>query len=46
MQDRADVVGLVKTGLDVDTCRAYLLTNAPALLAMFDELVAKAASEQ
>ena len=46
MQDRADVVGLVKTGLDVDTCRAYLLTNVPALVAMFDDLVAKAASEQ
>lgn len=29
MQDRADVVRLVKSGMDVDACRAYLSTNAP-----------------
>lgn len=46
MQDRADVVALVKSGLDVDTCRAYLSTNVPALVAMLDDLVAKAASER
>lgn len=46
MQDRADVVALVKTGLDIDACRSYLSTNAPALVAMFDDLVAKAALEQ
>jgi hypothetical protein len=46
MQDRADVVALIKTGQDVDACRAYLSTNAPALVAAFDDLVMKAASEQ
>lgn len=46
LQDRADVAGLVKAGLDVDACRAYLATNAAALVISFDELVAKAAAEQ
>lgn len=46
MQDRADVVALIKTGQDVDACRAYLLSNAPALVAAFDDLVMKAVSEQ
>jgi hypothetical protein len=46
MQDRADVVALIKTGQDVDACRAYLLSNAPALVAAFDDLVMKAGSEQ
>ena len=46
MQDRADVVALIKTGQDVDACRAYLSSNAPALVAAFDDLVVKAASEQ
>lgn len=46
LQDRADVAGLVKAGLDVDACRAYLATNAPALAMTFDELVAKAVAEQ
>ena len=31
LQDRADIGGLVKTGLDVDACRAYLAANAPML---------------
>jgi hypothetical protein len=46
LQDRADVAGLVKAGLDVDACRAYLGTNAPALVATFDDLVARAAEEE
>ena len=46
MQDRADVVALIKSGQDVDACRAYLVSNAPPLVAAFDDLVAKAASEQ
>src|SRR5262249_35156052 len=46
LQDRADVAGLIKAGLDIDACRAYLATNAPALVRMFDDLVVKAASEQ
>jgi hypothetical protein len=40
------VVALIKTGQDVDACRAYLLSNAPALVAAFDDLVMKAGSEQ
>jgi len=46
LQDRADIAGLVKTGLDVDVCRAYLSANAPELVASFDDLVVKAAAEQ
>lgn len=46
LQDRADVAGLVKAGLDVDECRAYLATNAPALAGTFEDLVAKAVAEQ
>jgi hypothetical protein len=46
LQDRADIGGLVKTGLDVDACRAYLAANAPPLVARFDDLVSEAASEQ
>lgn len=46
MQDRADIVALIKSGQDVDACRTYLMSNAPALVAAFDDLVVKAASEQ
>lgn len=46
MQDRADVVALIKSGQDVDACRVYLTANAPALVATFDDLVAAAASER
>lgn len=46
LQDRADVGGLVKAGLDVDACRAYLVAHAPALVARFDALVTTAASEE
>ncbi len=45
MQDRADVVALIKSSLDVEACRAYLATNAPALVSRFNELVAIATSE-
>jgi hypothetical protein len=46
MQDRADVVALIKAGLDLDPCRAYLSAHAPALAARFDDLVAIAQAEQ
>ncbi len=46
LQDRADIGGLVKAGLDVDACRAYLAANAPPFVARFDDLVTEAASEQ
>jgi hypothetical protein len=45
MQDRADVVALIKSSLDVDACRAYLHANAPAFVSRFDDLVATAAAE-
>jgi len=46
LQDRADVGGLVKAGLDVAACKAYLATNAPALVAAFDALVLEASAER
>jgi hypothetical protein len=45
-RDRADVVELIKASLDVDRCRAYLVANAPALVASFDEAVKVAAEEE
>jgi hypothetical protein len=46
LQDRADVGGLVKAGLDVGACRAYLATNAPTLVIPFDAVVVEASSER
>jgi hypothetical protein len=46
LQDRADVAGLVKTGMDVDLCRTYLAANAPLLVEKFDALVTEAAAEE
>ena len=45
LQDRADVGNLVKAGLDVGACRAYLVAHAPAMVARFDALVTEAAAE-
>ncbi len=45
LQDRADIGGLTKAGLDVDACRAYLAANAPALVTRFEQLVEIAAAE-
>ncbi len=45
MQDRADVVALIKSSLDVDACRKYLAANAPSFVSRFDELVAMAIAE-
>lgn len=46
MQDRADVVALLKGGADVESCRSYLLTNAPLLASRFEALVEIAAAER
>jgi len=46
LRDRGDVAGLVNAGLDIDAARAYLLVNAPELVATFDELVVKASAEE
>jgi hypothetical protein len=45
LRDRGDIVGLVNAGVDVDACRAYLVTHAPGLVASFDDLVRRAADE-
>jgi hypothetical protein len=45
LQDRADVAGLVKAGIDIELCRSYLAEHAPALVPALDKLVAQAASE-
>jgi hypothetical protein len=45
LQDQADVVNLIKSSLDIETCRRYLATNAPTLLPRFEELVARAEEE-
>lgn len=46
MQDRADVVALIKASLDVEVCRSYLHAHAPAFLTRFDDLVATAEAER
>lgn len=46
LRDRGDVAGLVNAGVDVDACRAYLVTHAPDLVAAFDDLVVRAEAEE
>jgi hypothetical protein len=46
MQDRADVVALIKTSLDIDACRAYLELNAPSFVSRFDALIEIATREE
>jgi hypothetical protein len=45
-KDRADVVELIKAGVDTAACREYLLAYAPDLVGMFDSLIAQAAAEE
>ena len=45
-KDRVDVIELVKAGIDIETCRAYLVEHAPSLAAAFDDAVARAAAEE
>lgn len=45
MQDRADVVALIKASLDVEACRSYLRANSPAFLGRFEDLVSVAIAE-
>jgi hypothetical protein len=44
-KDRTDVIELVKAGLDVERCRAYLVTHAPAFVGEFDDAVRRARAE-
>ncbi|MEO6323920.1 MAG: hypothetical protein ABIQ65_04775 [Thermoanaerobaculia bacterium] len=45
LKDRTDVVELVKAGLDVEACRAYLSAHASPLLPLFDAAVTRAVAE-
>lgn len=45
LKDRVDVVELIKGGVDVDRCRAYLSTHASRFVADFDEAVRRAQAE-
>ena len=46
LKDWADVVELVKAGIDIEACRRYLAAHAAALLGVFEDLVRKAAAEE
>jgi len=45
-KDRVDVIELIKAGIDIDACRAYLSQHAPSLSALFEDAVVKAAAEE
>jgi hypothetical protein len=45
-KDRTDVIELIKGGIDVAACRAYLTAHAPAQVAAFEEAVARAIAEE
>lgn len=45
-KDRADIVELIKGGLDTKLGRDYLVTHAPSLVSDFDQCVADAEAEQ
>lgn len=45
LRDQTDIVELVKTSLDITDVRSYLATNAPAMVAQFETLVARAQIE-
>jgi hypothetical protein len=45
-KDQVDVIELVKAGIDVTACRAYLSEHAPAFSAAFEECVGHAESEE
>jgi len=45
-KDVADVVELIKSGVDLAACRGYMTANAPLLVATFETAVANAAAEE
>ena len=45
-KDHADVVEMIKGGIDTKECRAYLVTHASSLVARFDETLEQAEAEQ
>jgi hypothetical protein len=46
LKDRADIIELIKAGIDVQGCRAYLRAHAPGLTGAFEDAVARAAAEE
>lgn len=45
-KDRADIIELIKAGIDVDACRQYLVANAPRFVVVFDDAVRTARAEE
>ena len=45
-KDQVDVIEMIKGGIDTRGCRDYLVANAPAFVAAFDEAIALADREQ
>jgi hypothetical protein len=45
-KDRTDIIELIKAGIDVQACRAYLRAHAPGLAGAFEDAVARAAAEE
>ena len=45
-KDEADVIEMIKGGIDTRQCREYLQAHAPTYVARFDECVALAEAEQ
>ena len=46
LKDRADIIELIKAGIDVQACRAYLKAHAPGLVVTFEDAVTRAAAEE
>jgi hypothetical protein len=46
LRDRADIVELVKAGIDVEETRQYLVRQAPRFVDLFDEAVPTARAEE
>jgi hypothetical protein len=44
-KDRTDVIELVKAGLDVEACRAYLSAHAPSFVTELDDAVERARAD-
>ena len=40
------IIELIKAGIGIDACRTYLTRHAPALAALFEDAIAKAAAEE
>jgi intracellular sulfur oxidation DsrE/DsrF family protein len=46
LKDLADVVELLKAGVDIQACRRYLAAHASDLVAKFEDSVVRAAAEE